>query len=160
MAHRQHVFPSTRNRRPGQVVFEFVLMLPVFFAVVLLAVDFGMLMYQYVSVANAVREGARFGAVICFNGCTTDEIKQRTLDRSGGVLSDAGQVTVEYCDRATTNPLSEPWPHRGDSVQVSVNHPYTFLFVPWSPQIPVLANAEMLIESTDPPSNLGLGMSC
>lgn len=162
MGHLPSVQPDAarRGRGPGQVAFEFVLMLPFFIAFMLLAVDFGMLMYQYVSVANAAREGARYGAVICYSSCDTlNEIKQRTLDRSGGVLSLLSEVDVWYCDRAGTNPVGEIYPHRGDSIVVSVSHPYPFLFVLGSPQIGVVSSAEMLVESTDPSSVVLVGGS-
>ncbi len=49
----------------GQAAIELLLVFPVFIVVVLLAVDFGLWMYQTVSVASAVRDGARYAAVNC-----------------------------------------------------------------------------------------------
>ncbi len=49
----------------GQAAIELLLVFPVFIVIVLLAVDFGLWMYQSVSVASAVRDGARYAAVNC-----------------------------------------------------------------------------------------------
>jgi hypothetical protein len=130
------------RREEGQAAFEFLLILPFFILFLLLLIDFGIMMYEYVSVSNAVREGARYGAVNCGDGgCTlgtADGICQRVLDRSGGILSTPGEVTVAWPDGSA----------RGDSVVVKVTHPYKFLFFP-AAKIDVVSHADMRLEQTD-----------
>ena len=49
--------------RRGSVTLEFALVLPLLVTVMLLCVDFGRFAYVYVSVTNAARAGAGYGAV-------------------------------------------------------------------------------------------------
>jgi hypothetical protein len=137
------------RREEGQATFEFVLILPFFILFLLLLVDLGIMMYEYVSVSNAVREGARYGAVNCGDGtCSAPEIAQRVVDRSGGILSNMGEVTVGWPDGSD----------RGDSVVVKVTHPYHFLFFPAS--IDVVSCADMRLEQTDKGTGLPSGSGC
>ena len=142
---------SVPRKEEGQSALEFLLVLPVFVAVFLLVVDLGMLMYQYVSVSNAVREGARFGAVNCGDGSCFDgngsTVLDRTIDRSSGVLdpaADPAEVTVDWLD----NNGDDTYTSRGDSVVVSVSHDYDFMFFPGT--IPVVSCADMALEQSDP----------
>lgn len=142
-------------RHRGQATFEFVLMLPIYVIWLLLMIDFGMLMYQYVSVSNSVREGARYGAVLCNGTCTVTEIQDRTLERAGGALSGVGEITVRGISRGGTAGVNE----RGDSVIVSATHNYTFLFIPGA-MIPVYSCADMRRERSDSASNVASGLEC
>ena len=136
------------RREEGQAAFEFLLILPFFIFFLLLLIDFGVMMYEYVSVSNAVREGARYGAVNCgTGGCTlagADGICQRVLDRSGGILDHPTEVFVRWEDNDGKTPNSA----RGDSVVVKVTHPYKFLFFP-AATIDVVSHADMRLEQTD-----------
>jgi len=143
------------RREEGQATFEFVLILPFFILFLLLLVDFGIMMYEYVSVSNAVREGARYGAVNCGDGtCSVALVQDRVLKRSGGILSNTGEVTVGWVDNDGKAPNS----NRGDSVVVRVKHPYKFLFFPAS--IDVVSCADMRLEQTDKTSGLPSGSGC
>ena len=163
------------RREEGQATFEFVLILPFFVFFMLLLIDFGIMMYEYVSVANAVREGARYGAVNCGGGgCTADEIVCRVADRSGGILCDpncdpecdqpANQVTVGWMDNSV--PPDGKIYGRGDSVVVKVDHDYDFLFFPndflgiVNITIPVVSCADMPLEQTDKGTGLLPGSEC
>ena len=124
-------------------------MLPLFITLFLLVVDLGMLMYQYVSISNAVREGTRYGAVNCGDGiCTDDKVKTRVIQRSGGILADTpgerNQITVDWMDNPPFDTLNYG---QGDSVVVRVNHPYNFIFFPGSKN--VYSCADMRLEQTD-----------
>jgi len=137
------------RREEGQAVFEFVLILPFFVFFLLLLIDFGIMMYEYVSVSNAVREGARYGAVNCGDGaCTAAEVATRVTDRSGGILCDPNSDPT--C-KQPANQVTVAWPDgsdRGDSVVVKVDHDYEFLFFPWA-TIPVVSCADMRLEQKD-----------
>ena len=52
----------TARRRRGQSVVEFALVLPIFLALLLTAVDFGRLFFTYIQVSNVAREAAAYGA--------------------------------------------------------------------------------------------------
>jgi hypothetical protein len=144
------------RREGGQATFEFVLILPFFILFLLLLIDFGIMMYEYVSVSNAVREGARYGAVNCGDGgCTANDVAERVVHRSGGILSNTGEVTVGWVDNDGNVPNSG----RGDSVVVKVTHPYHFLFFP-AATINVVSCADMRLEQTDKTQSLPSGSEC
>ena len=138
------------RKQKGQSALEFLLVLPIFVVAFLLVVDLGMLMYQFVSISNAVREGARYGAINCGDGsCTDNEVKSRVIARSGGVLVESPehqqQIKVDWLDK--NDPPNFSAYDRGDSVVVSVNHPYEFMFFPGS--IAVVSCADMSLEQSD-----------
>jgi hypothetical protein len=142
-----------RRKRPlkderGQATFEFLLILPVFIGLVLLVVDLGLLMYSYVSVSNAVREGARYAAVGCAGSDPCDEaaVKGRTLDSASGFLN-GDDVQVGW------NPDGE----KGSSVVVKAEGKYGFLFFPVS--FPVVSCADMRVEQKNEAATGG-GMTC
>ena len=144
------------RREEGQAAFEFVLILPFFVLFLLLLIDFGIMMYEYVSVSNAVREGARYGAVNCGDGgCSAPEVAQRVVERSGGVLPNAARVTVEWINNDGQGTNHD----RGDSVAVKVCHPYHFLFFP-AAKINVVSSADMRLEQTDKGTGTGVDPGC
>lgn len=125
---------------------ELLLVFPVFFVVVLLAVEFGVWMYQNVTISNAVRDAARFGSVNCGDGsCTVDEIKQRVVDRSNGAVA-LGDVTVTWVTRGTATAGQ-----KGSSVAVNARRNYAPIFLPagvgftW----PIGSCSEMRLERND-----------
>ena len=141
------------HREEGQAAFEFVLILPIFLLFVLLLIDFGILMFEYVSVSNAVREGARYGSVNCGADCTIDLVRIRTTERSSGIISDASLLSGQSV-------INVSWPDgvsRGYPIAVAVNHRYDFLFFPVS--IPVVSCAEMRLEQLDRVAVMG-GLGC
>jgi Flp pilus assembly protein TadG len=90
-------------RERGQAAIEFALAVPFLLMFVFFISDMALLGYSYVSVTNAVREGARCAAV----GGTDDAVETRVQNTSGGLANfstasvtarDAfvgGDVTVE-----------------------------------------------------------------
>ena len=136
-----------------------MLIVPFFIMLVLLAVDLGAMMYEYVSISNAVSEGARYAAVNCDTGtCTAAEVQQRTVDRSGGILSssDTSEVTVGWRD--VNGNTTDGSTGKGDSVVVKVNHPYNFLFFPVT--ISVKSCADYRLEQQDSGTGLPSGTAC
>jgi len=140
---------NRRSGEQGQAAWELILILPLFVLVMLVLIDFGLWMYQWVSVANAVREGARYGAVTCAfaNQCgstpsqVVSAIKQRVLNRSGGILNNVADVKVAWVNRNGGNNYE-----RGDSIVVWVNHTYNMLFFPAA--LGVVSCADMMLEQT------------
>lgn len=140
------------RREEGQAAFELVLILPLFFMFILLLVDMGILMYDYVSISNATREGARYAAVNCDGDCTAAEVQTRAAERSSGILNPA--------DADDLAAITVSWPlgtDRGDSVSVRIQHDYDFLFFPFS--FPVASCADMRLEQQDRTAPTG-GSGC
>jgi hypothetical protein len=129
------------RRNDGQAAFEFLLIFPALVVFLLLLTDLGVMMYEFVSVSNAVREGARYAAVNCgdlncVGGPTPETPAQRTVNRSSGFLT-SGEVTVQWTGI-----------NRGDAVVVHALHPYDFLFFPGF-SIDVKSCSEMRLEQRD-----------
>jgi len=131
--------PKGRAER-GQAAFEFLLILPFFVLFILLLIDFGIVMYGYVSVSNAAREGARFASVNCAaaggGGCDLIDVQNRVEERSSGFVA-AADVDVEW-----------QGDDRGDSVAVTALRVHDFLFVPAT--IDIASCSAMRLEQDDP----------
>ncbi len=139
-----------RRKDEGQAAFEFLLTLPIFFMFFLLLIDFGITMYGYVSIANATREGARWGAVDCGGSCSAALIQDRVVNRSGGFLTSTGDVSVS-------------WPtggDRGSSVVVRVSHNHSSIFFAFLPVWTIESCADMRLEQQDPGVTTPSGSGC
>ncbi len=152
-----HRIDRNAHRPRGQAVFEFTLIIPVLIGFILLAVDFGVWMYANVSIANAVREGARFAAVRCGTSTCGDGalIKQRVVTRSSDMVDAQSDVSVGWIDDDASNPYGLPGkPGRGDRYVVRVSHPHRLLFVPGAPPINIISCAAMRLEADDTSSTI------
>ncbi len=78
------------NRERGQAIIEFALAMPFLIMFIMFMVDIALLGFSYLSVTNAVREGARCGAV----GGSDDAITQRVQDTSGSLANFTGVTAV------------------------------------------------------------------
>jgi Flp pilus assembly protein TadG len=98
-------------REYGQAVIEFALAAPFLMMFVFFLVDLCLLGYSYVSVTNAVREGARCGVV----GGTNDAIVARVQATSGG-LANFEDATVPLRDS-----------HIGGDIKVQADYTYDWI---------------------------------
>jgi len=95
----------------GQTAIEFALAVPFLIAFVFFLIDTALVGYSYVSLTNAVREGARCAVV----GGTDAAVVQRITDTSGGL----GAVTG-----VTTTPNGRTL---GNTVTVAATFNYNFI---------------------------------
>ena len=72
----------------GQSLVEFAMVVPLLLLIVFAIIDFGRILQGHVSLTNAVREGARVGAVN-----KPDEIEERVLTAASG-LSPTVSITT------------------------------------------------------------------
>ena len=86
------VLPGRRRRQRGQSLVEFAFAFPIFLLLVLGIVDFGMGLKTWISITNAARESARYGAVYCASG---------NGDLDGDSDMDGDDVVVRAIDTAT-----------------------------------------------------------
>jgi len=114
----------------GQSLIELALVLPILVLIVAASVDIGRAFYAYVSMTNAAREGARFGAGYPpYKTDYTSRIQARTQTElsSYGITVASGDITVtctEYSDNSTIScSTADP----GDRVVVQVNYPFELL---------------------------------
>ncbi len=108
----------TRHQR-GAAAVEFALLLPVLMAMLMGALEMGLILYDKAVLTNATREGARAGIVLRNPKPTVNEITSVVLQKSQTSLisllpADAPQVTVLQSSPAA-------WPN---TLQVSAQ--YTF----------------------------------
>ena len=122
----------TRRRQRGQAVVEFALVLPILLILLLGIVDFGFGFKTRITVTNATREGARFGAVgwpagsfpADCNSSGADDVTVvgRACSTIAGNVTNVTSVTVSFPER---NGVSGT--QTGDSIVVSMTYRYTFI---------------------------------
>jgi Flp pilus assembly protein TadG len=119
---------SPRGRQRGQSLVEFALVLPALLVLVLGAVDYGRLYFDYISVTNAARAAAAYASSSAESATDTSGIANAALDElSGGsdgatVLSATGtdedgnmvaEVKVQYTFQTLVS-----WPFLPHAVQL------------------------------------------
>lgn len=72
---------SRRNGEAGQGLVEFAMVLPLLLVIVCAIIDFGRVLQAHVSLTNAVREGARLGAV----GSSEADVEARVAAAAPGL---------------------------------------------------------------------------
>lgn len=119
-----------RRGEGAQSLAEFALMLPVFLILVFGIIDFGMGLRAYITVAQATREGARFGSVgnsagtftsggsgECNGSTTTTVVGRVCSSMSGLILSDINSLTVTYPNGNVP----------GNSIRVAATYQYHYI---------------------------------
>ncbi len=137
---RRNALGHSERNENGQAAIEFALALPFLLAFVFFIVDCGFLAYSYVSVTNAVREGARCAAV----GGSASAVSTRVTDTSGGLVNVI----------AVPAPTYAPAPAQiGGSVTVSATYTYNWItpvgFVPGLSDFQFTKSAKMRMETSD-----------
>lgn len=111
------------GRERGATLVEFGLLAPLLVTVLFALVEFGLAIYTKGLLANAVREGARFGVVLSTPRKSQAEITEKVreyLAQSG--FAEAATVPVTFPD----------WPagKSGDPLRVRVEYSYNFQVLP------------------------------
>ena len=125
--------------KKGQATVEFLMLTIPILVLLLIVVDFSLALRDWIMVANAVREGARYGAL---GGLTTeDQIVQRVVERADTVEINPSEVSV-HC---------APDCNRNSSVVVRVTHAYTFPLLrnvfPSLPSVNITTCSDMRLET-------------
>jgi len=138
-----------RRRSTGQSLVEFALVFPIFILVLAAIIDFGLGMYSYMTVINAVREGGRLAVTNC-TGPTPSclgAVQSRTYASSVGLLSGATSTVTVAC--ATTAGVSEACSASaaGDSVTVTANYTYRMIWpLTFGTTIPMTSSVTFMME--------------
>ncbi len=82
-----------QRRDVGQALVEFALILPLLLLIILGILEFSRVFFVYVNLANAAREGTRYGMV---NPSDYDGINQRVRDKIGIVAPEDVDILVSY----------------------------------------------------------------
>jgi Flp pilus assembly protein TadG len=129
---RGRASPRTRSLVPrsrGQAFVEFALILPVLLLILLAAIDFGRVLFSWIEVTNAAREGAAYAILnpTDLNGITVRAAQETSVQgqRGEGSL----EVAVACRDSATQAAVAcnnAPVAGLGSQVTVDVARPFTF----------------------------------
>ncbi len=110
-----------RKSEDGMAIIEFALILPIIIVILMLFIESGFFFFNYVSAANAVREGARCGTV----GHTVTSIENRVVDASGfNKWIKTDDVLVKYLDDDGDGTEGE----LGETIQVAAQYQNPPLF--------------------------------
>lgn len=163
--------PSGRrsNRRRGQAMVEFALVIPLFMLFLSGLLDFGFALFSRMTVINAAREGAR-AAVMVSNTSTIPLVAQTNAVGAAAQGGLAVTVTLDpspakgdvTCLLTTVSPTSPPacgnWnnydkttnptgPQSGDSISVTVHYTYrTFFPLAFGTTFDLTSTVQMVIE--------------
>ena len=113
-----------RNRKrheKGQAIVEFTIVLPIFLMLLLAIAQLGIVWNNYIQLTDAVRAGARKGAV----SRTASSPNQATIDavKASAVNLDQSKLTV---DQPTTT-----WAP-GSDIKVCAHYPYSINILGWT----------------------------
>ncbi len=106
------------GRQNGQAILEFALAMPFLLGFIFFIVDCGLFAFSYVSLTNAVREGARCAAV----GGTPDAVELRVTGTYGGPGEPTVDKPLDYVDE-----FGGTAPVIGGSVTVTAHHTYQWI---------------------------------
>jgi Flp pilus assembly protein TadG len=102
-----------RHRERGQTLTEFALVLPLVALLLFGVIQFGIVFHQYVTLTDAVRAGARQGAV----GRHLSDPAGSAEDRVRGSAADLDQSKLDVS-------VSSTW-EQGEDVSVTATYPYS-----------------------------------
>ena len=118
---------TTRTgRERGQALVEFALVFPVFLLLFFGVIDIGRLVYVNNAVAQAAREGSRWGAVA--DRTQANNYPMNIVDQTTGLMTAVPSPSVSIAcylptDATLSNPVSSGLCAAGDLLQVKVSSP-------------------------------------
>jgi Flp pilus assembly protein TadG len=141
----------SRHRSRGQSLVEFALVFPIFMLLLVGMIDFGMGLYQYMTVINGARVGAR-AAVL--NPKDTNNVIQNAVTAAtstAGVTIDPTKIVITCTSSPTATPpnASESCSvaSTGDTISVTVPYAYSMILpVTFGNTINMTSTAQMAID--------------
>jgi Flp pilus assembly protein TadG len=139
---RRATIPSRRNKIAGQGLVEFALTLPLLILILVGVLDLGRLSFAAMTVTNAAREGARYGAS---NPGDTAGITSRAKNEAFGSTISPTQLTI-------STPTFPSGCALGNPIQVTVTYNFQFIttYVLGGGTIPVRSSMQMPVFGTCP----------
>ena len=145
MTRRTHASgsPDRRARRlAGMAMVEFVMILPALIVMLFGILEFGVLFFQWQTLSNAAREGAREAIVFrknCDSAAVQSLIEQTVIDYAG-----AANIGVDAADISITGSCTGS----GEPLRVEVSHDFGFHVLPGfisqlTPTITLVGTSEM-----------------
>jgi len=143
-ARQRSCWGSSRVRRfrgdDGQTVVEFAMVLPVVAALVVVLLQFGKVIYSYISLTHLANEGARYAAVNKFPGGNTSVSGFLCPKMGTDSASTAKTVNVTFTAATPGSPTT------GDAVTVTLSESYKLIPYWGGATIPISARASMRLE--------------
>ena len=91
---------ASARRTGGQGLIEFALVLPILLLLLFGVIDFGWMLFNYVSLYNGLREGARFASVSGYTSTAQyyqcDNIRKEIMTRALFSGIQPGNITITY----------------------------------------------------------------
>lgn len=158
---RQH---SKTRQESGQSIVEFALVLTfVILPLTFVFIETSVILYEYVALTNAAREGARAGSIYLYVGDPGGSSTAPDAGRSTTVATSVGSAVGPFispppdCDGTNSNttcqisygPASAPIPdplRSTDSITITVIHTHPFLFGALGNEIDIQAQSSVRIE--------------
>jgi len=122
----------------GQTVVEFAMVLPIVAALVVVILQFGKIIYSYISLTHLANEGARYAAVSKFPGGKTT-VSGFVCPKMGTDSASTGKTVTVTFTPATS-------PTAGDSVTVKTSENYKLIPKWGGATISIDAQASMRLE--------------
>ena len=133
-----------RRRTAGQSLVEFALIVPVFMLIAFGIFDFGLAFDSSLTISNAAREGARYGATYPDTTAITNRVKT-----VAGRLNDARLTVTVSCKTSTGAACSGGMAGAttGTTVVVSVTYSYQMITpIVFGTTLPLSSTAQMRVE--------------
>ena len=133
-----------RARSRGQALVEFALIVPAFTLIAFGIFDFGLAFDSSMTISNAAREGARYGATYPDTTAITNRVKT-----VAGRLNDSHLTVTVSCKTSTgaACPGGMAGATSGTTVVVSVSYSYSMLTpIVFGTTIPLNSTAQMRVE--------------
>lgn len=108
------------NKKKGQALVEFAIILPILIFILAGIIEFGMMLNSYLTIQNASREGARYGIM----GANDSEIIQIVRDTSPNL--DQTKLIIEITPGQSSR-------KSGDTIKVKVIYNYKLI-------VPIISN--------------------
>ncbi|MBA3432286.1 MAG: pilus assembly protein [Actinobacteria bacterium] len=154
-----------RERESGQALVEFALILPLFLAIVVGVIQFGVALNFWLDMQRLANQGARSAAVNCGTG--SNQCGGVTLERylgarttatpEGQVISGGNTPAVEVCYVPPSQPPPANWsPSIGDAVRVELQEKYRLQAIVGLAKIDLSARATMRLEQLPTSAQLPL----
>ena len=137
-----HGVRSARRRRSGMAMVEFVMILPALLVLLFGMLEFGVIFYQFQTLSNAAREGARESIVYRAN-CDANAL-ETLVQNTVITYASSANITVAPGDIQVTGLCTGA----GTPADVRVTHQYDFKVLPnfvasFSPNITLVGRSNM-----------------
>jgi Flp pilus assembly protein TadG len=145
MTRRLHPSGATdrrARRRAGMAMVEFVMILPALIVMLFGILEFGVLFYQWQTLSNAAREGAR-EAIVFRKNCDASAV-QSLIEQTVIDYADSANIAVTPSDISITGSCTGS----GEPLRVEVSHDFGFFVLPGfisqlTPTITLVGTSEM-----------------